>query len=313
MVNDEEKFNDVNLVMVMKYSFKYMFATLCAFLCVTGCDDKLEVFETNGSAVAPVAFDISKVEVESLPGAIQLTWPATEEGFAYMKVRYNDPLQKKEICRLLSNNATGLLIENTRARFGDYVFSFQTFNAAHEGGSITEVKAQSGPAPATLTEKSRTKVVLTDDQFSTDNQEPSEGPIKNLNDGNVNTFFHTRWSQPQVDLPQYIQIDFKEEHENFAIKYTTRSTSNTDGYPTSADLQISADGEVWETVASLVGLPATSATDYSSDFVAPGEKFKHFRFSVTTSSQNKKYFHMSEFSFYDVDVEVYDPETVALD
>ena len=93
----------------MKYSFKYMFATLCAFLCVTGCDDKLEVFETNGSAVAPVAFDISKVEVESLPGAIQLTWPATEEGFAYMKVRYNDPLQKKEICRLLSNNATGLL------------------------------------------------------------------------------------------------------------------------------------------------------------------------------------------------------------
>lgn len=75
-----------------------------------------------------------------------------------MKVRYNDPLQKKEICRLLSNNATGLLIENTRARFGDYVFSFQTFNAAHEGGSITEVKAQSGPAPATLTEKAELKL-----------------------------------------------------------------------------------------------------------------------------------------------------------
>ena len=297
----------------MRYSLKYMVALACALVCTVGCDDKLEVFELEGSSAAPISFDVSKVKAEALPGSIQLTWPATEEGFSYMKIRYTDPLQKKEVCKLVPKGATGLLVEDTRARFGDYTFSFQTFNAAHEAGIVTEMKAKSGPAPATLTEKNRTKVTITEDQLSTDNQEPSEGPIKNLIDGDVNTFFHTRWSQPQVDLPQYIQIDFREEHENFAIKYTTRSTSNTDGYPTSADLQISADGEVWETVASLVGLPATSATDYSSDFVAPGKKFKHFRFSVTTSSQNKKYFHMSEFSFYDVDVEVYDPETVPLD
>lgn len=297
----------------MKYGLKSMLALVCTLVCASGCDDKLEVFEPEGSLDTPISFDVSKVSAEALPGAIQLTWPATKAGFSYMKIRYTDPLQKKDVCKLVSKGATGLLVEDTRARFGDYTFSFQTFNAAHVAGEITEVKAKSGPAPVTLTEKSRTKVNLTKEQLSTDNQEPQEGPIANLIDGNVSTFFHTRWSQPQVPLPQYIQIDFKEEHENFAIKYTTRDTSNSDGYPTSADLQISVDGEEWETIGSLVGLPATRATEYTSDFVVPGKKFKHFRFSVTTSSQNKNYFHMSEFSFYDVEVEVYDPETVPLD
>ncbi len=38
--------------------------------------------------------------------------------------------------------------------------------------------------------------------------------------------------------------------------------------------------------------------------------FRHFRLNVLTSSDNRNYFHMAEFKFYDVEVEVYDPETV---
>ena len=65
------------------------------------------------------------------------------------------------------------------------------------------------------------------DQLSTNAQEPSEGPIKNLIDGKGNTFFHTRWSSPQIELPHYIQIDFKEAHEDFAIYYQNRYGINT--------------------------------------------------------------------------------------
>lgn len=61
--------------------------------------------------------------------------------------------------------------------------------------------------------------------LSTDNQEPSEGPIKNLVDGNYNSFFHTRWSSPQKPLPQYIQIDFKEAHQVFMFWYRNRNGS----------------------------------------------------------------------------------------
>lgn len=99
----------------------------------------------------------------------------------------------------------------------------------------------------------------------------------------------------------------------FAFEYYTRDTGNTDGFPTSAELQISTDGEHWETVSTLSGLPTTRQTKYASDFVMPGKKFKYFRFNVLTSSLNKKYFHIGEIAFFDADIEKYDPETVPLD
>lgn len=296
----------------MKLNLKYI-AVACAITYMAGCDDKLEVFEVTGTNIAPVAIAASAVQTEALPGEIKLKWTAPQEDFAYMQIKYNDPLQKKDIYKIVSKGTTELLIEGTRARFGDYSFFFQTFNVAHQGSAVTEVKAKSGIAPTTLTEVKRTKVELTADQLSSNYPEPTEGPIKNLLDGNTGTFFHTRWSSPQADLPHYIQVDFNEEHEDFAIKYTTRNVGNKDGFPTIAELQISNDGENWETLSTLSGLPTTSATDYTSVFVMPGKKFKYFRFNVTAVSLNSKYFHMSEFSFYDVEVDTYDPETVPLD
>lgn len=296
----------------MKLNTKNIIAVTALLLGITACEQNFEEFEVQGSTATPVAISESAVQSEALPGEIKLTWTAPAEDFAYMQIRYNDPLQKKEICKIVSKGTTELLIENTRARFGDYTFNFQTFNANHEGSEVTQVKARSGAAPTTTTE-TRTKVSLTEDQLKTDNQEPTEGHIRNLLDGKNSTFFHTRWSSPQVPLPQYIQIDFKEEHQDFAIQYTTRDTGNTDGFPTLADLQISSDGENWTTVATLTGLPATKTTQYVSDYVQPGQKFKHFRFLVKASSQNKNYFHMAEFAFFDTVISVYDPETVPLD
>ena len=153
------------------------------------------------------------------------------------------------------------------------------------------------------------------DQLSTNDQEPTEGPIKNLIDGNSGTFFHTRWSSPQIELPHHIQIDFKESHENFAIYYQNRTdnTWTSDGRPSVVELQISNDAENWETVGTLSGLPSAHSTEYTSDFVMPGKTFTYFRFNVTATSGNTKYFNLAEFKFYDVEVEVYDPETVPLD
>ena len=222
---------------------------------------------------------------------------------------------KKNICKIASKGTTEMLIENTRARFGDYTFYLQTFNAAHEAGAVQELKARSGAMPASYTEKSRTQVSLIVDQLSCNYPDASEGYFDRLIDGKTAdpSFFHTNWHSPQVDLPHYIQIDLKEEHENFAFEYYTRDTGNTDGFPTSAELQISTDGEHWETVSTLSGLPTTRQTKYASDFVMPGKKFKYFRFNVLTSSLNKKYFHIGEIAFFDADIEKYDPETVPLD
>ena len=298
----------------MKLNLKYIIA-VSVLVGMTGCDDKIEPFETAGSTPTPVAISASTVQSEALPGEIKLTWTAPQEDFAYMQIRYNDPLQKKEICKLVSKHTTEMLIEDTRARFGDYSFFFQTFNAAHQGSEVTEIKAKSGAAPSTITEKSRTEKKLEADQLSTNAQEPSEGPIKNLIDGKGNTFFHTRWSSPQIELPHYIQVDFKEAHEDFAIYYQNRrdNTWTSEGRPSVVELQISSDGKTFETVATLSGLPSAHSTEYTSDFIMPGKTFTSFRFNVIATSGNTKYFNLAQFKFYDVEVEIYDPETVPLD
>ena len=198
---------------------------------------------------------------------------------------------------------------------GEQGLLIQTFNAAHQGSEVTEIKAKSGAAPSTTTEKSRTEMKIEADQLSTNAQEPSEGPIKNLIDGKGNTFFHTRWSSPQIELPHYIQIDFKEAHEDFAIYYQNRTdnTWTSEGRPSVVELQISSDGKTFETVATLSGLPSAHSTEYTSEFVVPGKTFTSFRFNVIATSGNTKYFNLAQFKFYDVEVEIYDPETVPLD
>lgn len=46
-----------------------------------------------------------------------------------------------------------MLIDGTRARFGEYEFFFQTFNSNNEVGEVRSVRAVSGIAPATYSLK----------------------------------------------------------------------------------------------------------------------------------------------------------------
>ena len=242
-----------------------------------------------------------------------MTWNVPENAqFSYMKIWYNDPLSKETIYNVVSKGTFELVIDDTRARFGDYEIFYQTFNANNEGGEIKSIKAQSGIAPVVVTE-SRKEVKLSGNQLSTNAQEPSEGPIANLVNGNTNDFFHTRWSSPQIPLPHYIQIDFNEEHQIFALEWWNRVVGNSDGFPTVAELQISNDGNDWETVETLSGFAASSGAHVTTEYVDAGKPFTHFRFNVTSTTQNSSYFHMAEFKFYDVELDVYDPETVELD
>lgn len=290
---------------------KYIMAALVVACIGTGCDDKLETFEPQGYMGTPTT--IEEITSEALPGQIHLTWNIpTDAEFAYMKIWYDNPLTQETVYKIVSKGTTELIIDDTRARFGEYEIFYQTFNSNNEGGEIKSFKAKSGVAPIVVTEK-RTEVKLSGDQLSTNAQEPSEGPIANLVNGNTNDFFHTRWSSPQIPLPHYIQIDFNEVHQVFALEWWDRVVGNSDGFPTTVELQISNDGNDWETVETLSGFAASSGAHITTEYVDAGKPFTHFRFNVISTTQNSSYFHMAEFKFYDVELEVYDPETVGLD
>lgn len=291
----------------MKMNFKYAVAVL-SVISAAGCDDKIEPFERTGLTEAPAA--IQTITSEPLPGQIQLNWAAPEGDFTYLQIKYYDPLAQKDVYKIASKGTTEMLIDNTRARFGEYEFSFQTFNALDQSSEAKIFKAISGAAPSTITVVGKSKIALTDDQLSTNAQEPSEGPIKNLIDSNTGSFFHTRWSSPQIDLPHWIQVNLKEPHENFSIYYMNRTdnTWTTAGRPSVVEFQISNDGNNWETITTISGMPTAAGSEYNSDYVSPGKTFTYFRFLVTATSGNTKYFNMAEFAMYDVELDVYDPE-----
>ena len=55
---------------------KYIWITTGLLACITGCDDKLETYETSVGANAPTAIASSSVDSEALPGQIKLVWDA---------------------------------------------------------------------------------------------------------------------------------------------------------------------------------------------------------------------------------------------
>jgi hypothetical protein len=288
-------------------AIKYMILAFMGAAVFAACDDKIDNIEPAGYTGAPQTLDASAVTYDSLPGSIKLKWqkPANET-YEYMKISYVNPATNETVTDVVSKYCDSLVINNTLRKYGDYTFTFQAYNAQNEKGAATVVKAMSGRAVATVI-INKTKVTLTADQLSTDDQEPSEGPLKNIIDGDANTFFHSRWSSPQKNLPQYIQIDFKESHKNFAIWYKNRNGSQVG--PQAFELQTSADGTNWETVATMdSNLPSGSKAEYTSDAIRPANSFTHFRFVVTKTYGNVKYFNMAEFAFYDAEIIVNDPE-----
>lgn len=286
----------------------YLFSALLCMIALTACDDKFEAFEPEGYLGSPITISAEDVTSEALPGAIKLKWKVpVDSTYSYMKVWFENPATGLTETKVVSIYTDSLVVNNTLQKYGDYTFYFQSFNEKNEGGNIISVKARSGRLPATVTIK-KTAVTLVADQLSTDDQEPSEGPISNLIDGNPSTFFHTRWSGTQKPLPQYVQIDFKEEHQDFIFWYKNRSGSQVG--PENLDIQVSTDGVNWNSVTTITsGLPSGSGAEYTSDYISSPVSFTHFRFVVTKTFGDKKYFNLAEFVFYDAEKVVYDPES----
>jgi hypothetical protein len=272
----------------------------------SSCDENIESFE-GLDTLNGIPTNIAAITADSLPGQILLRWnvPA-DSNYFFVRVSYYDYLTEKNVYNVASVYTDSMLIDHTRAKYGDYEFTFQTFNRNNQGGEISTFKAKSGKAPATQT-ITTTRIELTADQLSTNNQEPSEGPIANLIDGNVNTFFHTRWSSPQISMPQYIEVKLNEPHQNFQFYYQNRNGSQVGAEI--IEVQISNDGVTWETLTTISsGLPSGSKAEYTSEIFQPANSFTYFRYNVLQTYGSKKYFNMAEFALYDVFINIDNPE-----
>lgn len=248
--------------------------------------------------------ELSNIQAEERPGGIYLQWdlPDEVETVKYIKVSYFDLLEQRDMVRLSSCDT--ILIPNTLQRLGEYTFKVQPFSNDDVAGKELVVKANSGRAPQSFIS---TPITLKEAQLSTNAQESSGGPIKNILDGNMDTFFHTSWTV-SIPGPHWMQVDLLEEITSYKFFYSPRK--NGANKPTDFDLLGSMDGNDWFLIKNYTkeadGLPTTSSDSYKSEINTSDKPFRYIRYSVNKTNTNSVFWTMTVFKFYKVDI--VDPE-----
>lgn len=84
-------------------------------------------------------------------------------------------------------------------------------------------------------------------QLSSNAPEPSEGPIENLVDGDLTTFFHSAWSvaAPEGVVYHNLVADLGEAVSAVTLKYAGRYNVTSNGRPKTVHVYASNDGSTW--------------------------------------------------------------------
>ncbi len=281
---------------------KYIFYILMPFLfaaVLMSCEKEEQITPS----------EITNLTSESTPGRIVLRWNTPENGnIEYIQVNYYDPLLKKDAMRTASIYADSIEIPDTRKKYGEYKFTVRTVSPSGHMSNAQEISRTSEAALATYVS---TPIALTAADLSTNAQEPSEGPIANLLDGNTATFFHTAWSVG-IPGPHWMQVNLKQDiTDSYRFYYAPRG--NAANKPTDFDLMGSTDGTEWFLIKNFTeeadGLPVTATDPYNSPILEVERPFNQIRFVVNKTNRGSTFWTMSEFRFFSVTV--IDPEAPA--
>jgi len=288
----------------MKRLYIYITSLIIATLALSSCND-YQPFEYPSIGTKNPSI-VTNVIATSLPGQIALKWTVpSDSNYYFVKVSYFDHLSQKTIVRVASVYKDTLLIPNTRAKFGEYEFKFQTFSRSNIGSSTSVVKALSGVAPTVVT-IIKNKIPVTADQLTTNAQEPTEGAIKNLVDGNLDTYFHTAWSV-SIPGPHWMQVDLRKKTSNFQFYFGNRN--NGSNKPQTIDIMGSVDGTNWQLIQTInQGLPTGAKSEYTSPTINATAPFTMLRFIVQKTNTSSVFFTMSEFSVYEIITQTVNPE-----
>lgn len=284
-----------------------------AFFLLSSCgdDDKDEIQPGN----------ISNIRAEKRDGGIMLRWDVpSDSNYHYVEVSFEDPWRNKKRVRLSSVYTDSVAIWGLLERFGDYKFTLQTYSTTFTPGKAETFSAISGYRQASYTSGADTPITLAEKNLSTNAQEPSEGPIKNLLDEDASTYFHTAWSVSKTP-PHYLQVDLDNPITQGGFKFKYRTRSSGSGCPQTIDVAVSEDGTNFVDIATLTAdnddLPVGKSVEFTSKAfnlyeLLPEESYfepKHIRLSVKkTNSGEMSWFCLSDFWFWESKIVVFDPE-----
>lgn len=276
---------------------------LCIGLCVS-CSEDNSIDYT---------FQVVNLKAEAREGAIKLDWELPQDSnLLYVRIDYYNIRQKKDYVVNKSVFADSLVVDGLLARDGAYTFRLTAVNAnGQESALSAEVSCTCLPIQPVIT-TSQKEVDADMVHYETNAQEPSEGPLDDLFDGNNDTFFHTPWSTEPVGWPQWVEIEVSQPVNG--VTFYTINRGNGSGRPGYVEILASNDRETWTKLYEFSGtddIPETNQGRYDSPLIYDLEThYKYFRYNATEGNGGKSYWNMAEmaWTFYEVTQTVYDPE-----
>lgn len=261
--------------------------------------------------------DLAEVSTAARTGTVVLRWQWPQEmaKASHVEVKYYDHARGDTTRLAVYPPQDSVEVSDALARYGDYVFSISVVSTTGIVGAAKTVSQKSGPAASRAVREHPVVIV---GNLWTDSQEATEGPIGNLTDGDVSTYFHMSWTSPTA-FPHYIVVDLGAEMDSVRFSYTTRDHSNRD-HPREMDVLLSQEfdrslskaGQA-RTAKSLSvetdKLPQSAATSWTSPVIADGQKFRYLWLKIKSSVSGDNWVALSELSVSEVRYALYDPES----
>lgn len=233
-------------------------------------------------------------------GFITVGWTRPENvNYTKLTISYFDQVFKEEFVKTINDNKlTEFKIDNTFKAAGEYTFTIKTYGPT---GMETEI-------PVTVTGTSEAMpeyftVNLRENMLSTNAQEPNEGPIRNLVDGNTSTFFHSAWSY-SVGAPHYFEIHLDKPMQSFNYNFSSRANSSSANTVKRMKIEVSNDGTTWTEVAvHSYAQPATDPALVNGQPASADSPFTKMRFTPLARHNadpiNNGWFNMSQFRLFE--------------
>lgn len=286
----------------MKKLTFYLSLYFCVVLCFSCSKDEFGDYDSK----------VMNLTAEPREGAIKLTWDIPQDSdFLFVEIAYYNIRQKKNYVVNKSRYADSLIVDGLLARDGEYTFRLTAVNAGGQLSSLPiEVSAACLPVKPTYTTSDK-ELDVDIVHYETNAQEPSEGPLDNLFDGDYATFFHTPWSFT-APWPQWVEIEVSNP-VNGAKFYTINRNNDGSGRPGYVEILASNDRETWKKLYEFSGIddiPDERNGRYDSPLIYDlDEHYKYFRYNVIEGNQ-KNFWNMAEmaWTFFEVTQIVYDPE-----
>lgn len=275
---------------------------------VASCSD-------DDNTIPQVNVEESTVTIDnSQPGKVVFNWTKPENpDYYYIKIEFDDPVKGHRVLNA-SSYADQITIDGLYAKYGELPYKFTA--VSKDGGEkyLFTKEAKAGYVPAVIKDYEGAVINLTAAQLWTDAQEPTEGPIANLIDGNNASFFHMRWSDPVAPFPHYIRINLGKKYNNVSFWYKGRNSANHNPkkmtvFASNEEGETPEAANAWELkkLTSEV-LPQGLAPEYTSPALYSEEGFQYLWLRVEESWSGQNFICLGELSVKEMTRSIYDPE-----